>query len=181
MKKEKIITIALFSAIIIVSIIMRVLPHPANFIPIGALALISGVYIKSRWGIMLPVTVMMVSDLIVGMHNIVLFTWGSFLVIGMIGWWIRKNKNIFRLVGGTLAGSIIFYLITNMAVWAFTPLYHKSLFGLMDSYYMAIPFFRNTAMGDLFYVGVFFGVFELVYFLALNKNKVKSKSELVLK
>jgi len=175
MKKQTIITLSLFAVVIMASMIMRVVPHPANFIPIGALALLSGVYIKSKWGILLPVAVMMTSDLIIGMHSLVLFTWGSFLVFGMIGWWIRKNKNIFRMIGGAISGSVIFYLVTNFAVWAFTPLYNKTATGLIDSYYMAIPFFRNAALGDLFYAGVFFGAFELVYFLALARKKNLAK------
>ncbi|XOU93967.1 MAG: DUF6580 family putative transport protein [Candidatus Kerfeldbacteria bacterium] len=171
MKKNTIITLCLFAVVIAASFIMRVIPHPANFVPIGALALLSGVYLKSKWGVLLAVGVMMFSDMIIGLHSLVLFTWGSFLIFGMIGWWIRKNKNVLRVVGGTLAGSAIFYLITNFAVWAFTPLYSKTATGLMDSYYMAMPFFRSAALGDLFYVGIFFGVFEVVYFMAKLWNK----------
>lgn len=175
MKKNTIITLCLFAVVIAASFIMRVIPHPANFVPIGALALLSGVYLKSKWGVLLAVGVMMLSDMIIGLHSLVLFTWGSFLIFGMIGWWIRKNKNVLRVVGGTLAGSAIFYLVTNFAVWAFTPLYSKTVAGLLDSYYMAIPFFRSAALGDLFYVGIFFGVFEAVYFIAKAWNKKSQK------
>lgn len=141
---------------------MRLLPHPANFIPIGALALFSGTYIKSRWGILLPVAVMAFSDMIIGMHSLYLVTWGSFLLIGMIGWWVRSKKSMVRILSGTVMGSVLFYLLTNFAVWLFTPLYAKTAVGLVQCYYMAIPFFRNTALGDLFYVGVFFGLYVVV-------------------
>ena len=180
MKKNTIITLCLFAVVIAASFIMRVVPHPANFIPIGALALLSGMYIKSKWGVLLAVAVMMLSDLIIGMHSLVLFTWGSFLIFGMIGWWIRKNKNILRVVGGTLAGSTIFFIITNFAVWAFTPLYNKTASGLVDSYYMAIPFFRSAALGDLFYVGIFVGVFEAVYYMAKVWNKSSQESSVII-
>jgi len=175
MKKQTKITLAIFAVVITASFIMRLVPHPSNFIPIGALALLSGVYIKSRWGILLPLVIMAASDLIIGMHSLVLFTWGSFLLFGVIGWWIRKNKNILRIMGGSLAGSIIFFLVTNFAVWVFTPLYSKTVIGLFDSYYMAIPFFRNAALGDLFYAGIFFGVFEIAYYYLAVREKAGVK------
>jgi len=164
--------------IIVASIIMRLVPHPANFIPLGALALFSGTYIRSKWGIVVPVLVMVGTDFVLGLHSLVLFTWGSFLLIAMIGWWVRKKKNIWRIVGGTLAGSILFFIVTNFAVWAFTPLYSKTVIGLVQCFYMAIPFFRNTMAGDLFYVGIFFGLYELVA-LALKKRVPVKKSVLV--
>ena len=105
-------------------------------------------------------------------HNLIFFTWGSFVLIGIIGWIVKKRKNLLTVISGTLAGSVLFYLVTNFAVWAFTPLYDKTGSGLIQCYTMAIPFFRNTVLGDLFYVGVFFGVFELVKYLIKRREKV---------
>lgn len=79
-----------------------------------------------------------------------------------------------RVLGGSLAGSILFFLITNWAVWAFGELYTKDLGGLLMSYTMGLPFFRNTLLGDLFYVAVFFGIAELVPFIL--KHRVFRKS-----
>ena len=171
MKENIVLSIILLSLVGGISFVMRLLPHPANFIPLGALALISGTYIRSKWGILAPLAVMVTSDLIIGLHSVILFTWGSFLLIGMIGWWIRQKKNVFRVVGGSLAGSVLFFVITNFAVWAFTPLYSKTIAGLVQCFYMAIPFFRNTILGNFFYVGIFFGMFEAVYFLVAYKKK----------
>lgn len=170
MKNTKLLVIFVV-VIAAVSVAMRLVPHPANFIPVGALALFCGTYIKSRWGILLPVGLMVVTDFIIGIHSVVLFTWGSFLLFGMIGWWIKNNKNVLRVAGGSLLGSGIFFVITNAAVWAFTPLYSKTISGLIQSYYMAIPFFRNALVGDLFYVGIFFGAWEAIYLL--NTYRVK--------
>ncbi|MFA5134336.1 MAG: DUF6580 family putative transport protein [Patescibacteria group bacterium] len=161
MKKN--IYFLLFLALIAgASVLMRLLPHPANFIPIGALALFSGTHIRSRWGILLPVAVMAVSDIIIGLHSLYLVTWGSFLLIGMIGWWVRNKKSALRIVSGSVTGSVLFFLLTNFAVWLFTPLYAKTTAGLVQCYYMAIPFFRNTILGDLFYVAVFFGLYAII-------------------
>lgn len=148
------------------------LPYIPNFAPIGALALFSGVYLKKKYALVIPLTAMIVSDLFIGFHNLIFFTWGSFALIGIIGWIVRKKKNLLTIVSGSLAGSVLFYLITNFAVWAFTPLYEKTSAGLVQCFIMAIPFFRGTILGDLFYVSVFFGIFELVMYLIKKREKV---------
>jgi len=177
-KKTISLSVVILVIIVGVSFLMRLLPHPANFIPIGALALICGTYIRSKWAILIPVGIMAISDFIVGWHSLVFFTWGSFLLIGMIGWWVRKKKNVLRVAGGTLAGSILFFIVTNFAVWAFTPLYSKTVAGLVQCYYMAVPFFRNTALGDLFYVAIFFGLYELAYYAVVKKQIFKRSAQL---
>lgn len=171
--KKDIRPLFLIGVVVVVSLVMRLIPHPANFVPIGALALISGLYIRSRWGIVVPLLVMVASDLIVGWHNLVLFTWGSYLLMGMIGWWVRQHKSVWRVAGGTLLGSVLFFVITNFAVWAFTPLYAKTAAGLVHCFYMALPFFRNTVLGDFFYVGIFVGLYEAVYFLVTSRQQKK--------
>ncbi|MFA6552827.1 MAG: DUF6580 family putative transport protein [Patescibacteria group bacterium] len=159
---------------VMLTVLMRLVPHPYNFIPMGALALFCGTYVRSRWGVVIPLVAMVVSDSIIGWHNLVLFTWGSYFFFGMIGWWVRRNKHVGRIAAGTIAGSVLFYAITNFAVWAFTPLYSKTLAGLVQSYVMAVPFYRNTFFGDIFYVSVFFGVYELVKY-AMSKRPVSTK------
>jgi len=169
--KKNILPSVLVGLVVVVSLVMRLVPHPANFVPLGALALASGVYLRSRWGILVPLFVMVVSDLIVGWHNLVLFTWGSYLLMGMIGWWVRQHKSVWRVAGGTLFGSVLFFVITNVAVWAFTPLYAKTAAGLVQCFYLALPFFRNTVAGDIFYVGIFFGLYEALAYLVRYRRK----------
>ena len=152
----------------------RILPYIPNFAPIAALALFSGVYLKKKYALVIPLAAMVVSDFFIGWHNLILFTWGSFALIGMIGWLVRKRRNILTILGGSLSGSILFFLVTNFAVWAFTPLYTKTISGLSQCFIMAIPFFRNTVLGDLFYVGVLFGTYELVVYLVKRKQRVLS-------
>jgi len=71
------------------------------------------------------------------------------------------RKHQIRVHLATLAGSMLFYLITNAAVWLFSPWYPAGIEGLMLSYTMALPFLKYTLLGDLFFVGVFVGVYEL--------------------
>ncbi|MDD3480605.1 MAG: hypothetical protein PHW75_00025 [Patescibacteria group bacterium] len=151
--------IAIF--LIVIAVLLRILPHPANFAPIGAIALFGGVYLKRKEALWLPLAAMMVSDALIGMHSTIAFTWGSFLLIALIGTSISKKKNVTNVVFGTLAGSFLFFFITNFGVFVATPLYTKTIHGLLECYVMAIPFFRNTLLSDLFFVGVLFGAYEL--------------------
>jgi hypothetical protein len=61
----------------------------------------------------------------------------------------------------SLLGSILFFFITNFGVWA-GGFYGYTAGGLSKCYVMAIPFFKGTIMGDLFYNLVFFGGYALV-------------------
>lgn len=153
------------------AVILRLIPHAPNFAPIAALALFGGVYLDRKYALLIPLLGMFFSDLYIGFAPLwVTFSvYGSFLFIGLIGLWIRKHKNTGNIIGATLFGSIIFYLVTNFAVWVATPWYSKDISGLISCYYLALPFFRNTLLGDLFYVGVMFGLYELVLF-ALPKK-----------
>ena len=61
----------------------------------------------------------------------------------------------------TLAGSVLFFVWTNFGVWAFWNLYPHTLEGLVACYTAAIPFFRNTLLGDVVYSTALFGGFAL--------------------
>lgn len=148
--------------LIALGFVARLLPHPANFAPIGAIAIFAGLYLPKRWAIVLPLCAMFVSDIFIGFYTwqIMLSVYGSFILTGVIGLLVRKNKKFHTIVGGTLLGSIIFFAITNFAVWAFGTMYAHNFAGLMQCYAMAIPFFKNTLLGDLFYTGILVGAFE---------------------
>lgn len=152
----------------------RLLPHPANFAPIGAIALFGGIYLPKRLALIAPLGAMILSDLFIGFYSlpIMLSVYASFTLMNLIGFWVRERKRFSTVLGGTLLGSILFYLITNAAVWAFGTMYPPTFQGLLQSYIMAIPFFRNSLFGDLFYMGLLVGSYEAItYWL---KQKVSS-------
>ncbi len=155
----------LFFAIVI-SIAIRLFPHPPNFVSIGALALFVGLYLTkiNKWLLILPLGVMFLTDLFIGFYDFKLMfvVYSSFLFYGIFGLLIKNKKSLGTITLATLAGSFLFYLTTNFAVWAFSPLYVSSLEGLMLSYTMGLPFLKYTLLGDLFFVGVFVGSYELV-------------------
>ena len=169
-------TLIIATLLIILGFVARLLPHPANFAPIAAIAIFGGLYLPKRWAIILPVMAMFVSDIFIGFYTwqIMAAVYGSFAIVGLIGLLVRKNKKAATVIGGTILGSILFFLITNFAVWAFGSMYTHSLAGLTQCYAMAIPFFKNTLLGDLFYTGVLVGSFELI---AYSRRKASMASK----
>ncbi len=160
--------------LITLGIAARFLPHPANFAPIGAIAIFSGLYLPKKWAIVLPLAAMLFSDIFIGFYSlpIMLSVYAGLALTALIGLWVRRNKKVGTILGGTILGSVIFYLATNGAVWAFGSLYAHNFAGLMQSYIMAIPFFRNSLLGDLFYTGVLVGAYEASLALLYREKKV---------
>ena len=148
--------------LVMAGIALRVLPHPDNFTPVTAIALFSGVVLAPQVALALPLIVMIASDLMIGPHALYPLTWGSFFLVSLLGVAIRKDTRISRIFLGTLGGSLLFYLVTNFGVFLFQNLYEKSLSGLVQCYVMALPFFRNSLLGDFFFSGLLFGLFALV-------------------
>jgi len=150
--------------LILLGIICRFLPHPANFAPIAALALFGGLYLPKKWSIVLPMAVMLASDLFIGFYTwqIMLSVYLSFALMVGVGLLVRNNKKFHTVLGGTLAGSIIFFILTNASVWAFGTMYTHDFSGLISSYYAALPFFRNSLLGDLFYTAILVGGYEFI-------------------
>jgi len=149
---------------IIVGFVLRLLPHPANFAPIMALALFSGLYLPHRLNVIIPVVAMLISDIFLGFYSLpIMFSvYASFILATLLGTWLKQHKNITNTVFATIAGSALFFLITNFSVWAFGTMYTHNFAGLIQSYYMALPFFRNSLIADMFYVTMFVGVAELI-------------------
>jgi hypothetical protein len=112
----------------------------------------------------------LVSDLLIGFYNPKMMTavYLSFALVVGIGLYVRRKKSFSRILAGTFLGSVLFFLITNAAVWGFGTMYVLNLTGLLQSYSMAIPFFRNSLLGDLFYTGILVGAME--YVLYANKK-----------
>lgn len=154
--------------LIFTAAILRFLPHPPNFAPITALGLFGGTYLNKKTAIFLPLGAMLISDYFIGFYHwpIMLAVYLSFAISGLLGLWLKSHKNLPNLLAATFLASIQFFLITNFAVWAFGTMYPHTSQGLLAAYINALPFFRNTLLGDFFYVGVMFGAYELVrYYL----------------
>lgn len=164
---------ALVAGIIFVvfTIILRLVPHAPNFVPVAALALWAGVYFPKKWGLIAPIAVMFISDALIGFYDwrLMLVVYVSFIITGFIGWLIKNNPSVAKIAMGSLAGSMLFFIATNFAVWALSSWYPHTLYGLIDAYTMGIPFLRNTLVGDLFYSGLFFGSYAFATIFAKHR------------
>jgi hypothetical protein len=176
-KKGKTIEFILAIILILIGVSFRILPHPWNFTPISALALFGGVYLSKRIALILPLTAMLISDYFIGFYEIGIMAsvYASFLLVVLLGFLVKKHKKWHTILGGSIAGSVLFFLITNFAVWAFTLWYPHNFSGLMTNYLLALPFFRNALIGDLFYVAIFFGTFEIISVFVKRKFVVMEK------
>lgn len=168
------INLALF--LVFAGVLMRVLPHPWNFTPIAALALFGGTYLNKKYALLVPILAVLVSDFFIGFYDwrLMSVVYGCFLLFGLIGLFIRKHKNLATIIGGTLTSSVIFFLVTNFAVWTFSSWYQHNWQGLIYCYTLALPFFKYTMLGDLFYVGVLFSIYEVVLVLSKNRRLAKN-------
>lgn len=139
----------------------RLLPHPANFAPVAAVAIFGGAVLPRRYAITAPLLAMIVSDLIIGLHSLIAVTWGSYALIAFLSNATLAKPSIKKVVGVTIGGSMFFFVVTNFAVWLTSGMYEHTLKGLQQCFVMALPFFRNTATSDLIYTGALFGAYYL--------------------
>ena len=153
----------LFSMLFFLGLATRFLPHPANFTAIGAIAIFAGLYLPKKWIMVLPLLAMLISDFFIGFYTwqVMLSVYLSFALMVMIGLIVRRKKKPVVILGGAIAGSLAFYLITNLAVWVFSGLYPLTLTGLAQCYFLALPFFKNSLLADIFYTTILVGSYEL--------------------
>ncbi len=142
--------------VMLLSVLMRVLPHIPNVAPITGLALFSGVTQKSKKTLLIPLMAMFVSDIFLGFHSTVPFVYGSFLLISVIGRVIKNRVTFVNLSLISIFSSFLFFLITNFGVWLTSSMYTKNVSVLIGTYVMGIPFFRNTLIGDFVFTMFFF-------------------------
>jgi hypothetical protein len=154
---------ALIAVLIIVAILTRLLPHPPNFAPVAAVALFGGALFTNRsLAFLIPLIIMGISDFIIGFHNHIPVVYGLFMMTVLIGFYLRDSVRPVTILGASLASSTLFFLGSNLAVWYGSAFYTQDLTGLISCYTLALPFFHNTIMGDLFYSGVLFGSYSFV-------------------
>ena len=158
--------LALLSAITAAAA-LRLVPHPPNFTPIGAMALFSGAYLGRRGvAFVAPLAALLLSDLLLGFYAGMGFVYASVALIVLIGWWVSSRRTMLGVAAGAFAGSVSFFVITNVGMWLFSGFYPLTSAGLATCFVAAIPFFQNTVAGDLFYAALLFGGFALAEHLA---------------
>jgi len=150
-----------------------------NLSPIAAMALFGGIYLKDKKiALFIPVFALFISDLFLGFHSSMWAVYGSFVLVVVLGTLIKK-VNFINIFSATIASSLLFFIITNFAVWAQGSFYPMSFTGLIECYTMGIPFFKNTIIGDLLFSGVIFGGFAIAQkqFLILKEITIPIKDK----
>ena len=185
--KKKLLLIILFIAVIFFG---RVLPHPYNFTPLIAVTLLSSFAISNRMlALVVPLMGFWLSDLF--MNNVVyagyysnftifnsgmIWTYGAILLIGLMGSSFINKISSGKVVLASLSGSTIFYIISNFGVWVLSPMYAKSVTGLIQCYTLALPFYGTSLIGDLLYSSLLFGAYQLVFSKNINFLISRSKN-----
>jgi Family of unknown function (DUF6580) len=153
--------------------VLRIVPHPWNFAPIGAMALFSGATIQDkRLALFFPLLTLIAGDLFIGFHKLIPMVYASILVSVALGFLLRDGKTLGRIAGVTLLGAIQFFLVTNFGVWLLLGTFPKTTAGLVACYIAGAPLFWNTLASDALYVTLLFGGFALAerLFPALQKR-----------
>lgn len=153
-------------AAILAAAVLRLVPHPPNFTPIGAMALFSGAYLGRRAiAFVAPLAAMLLSDAVLGFYSGVWVTYLAVAAVVLIGSLALARRSVVRVGLAAFASSIIFFLISNFGTWMLSGMYAHTAAGLEACYVAGIPFFQNTVAGDLFYATLLFGGFRLAELL----------------
>ncbi|ADG66865.1 hypothetical protein Plim_1022 [Planctopirus limnophila DSM 3776] len=163
-------------ALVLLAILARFIPHPPNFSPVGAVALFSGAFLTQRWfALLIPIAILTISDAFIGFHSLVPVVYGCFLINVLIGRWVGGHSNPLVLAGAALAGSIQFFLITNLANW--WTYYPHTREGFLENYILAIPYFQNSVMSDLLFTTVLFGGWHFAESVVAGWNNSRQTTE----
>ena len=145
----------------------RLLPHPPNFTPVGGVSLFAGARLPAWQAYLIPMVLMAVTDPIIGAFYGVaayprsqIFVYASFLISVFLGRTLRGAASVSRIGALTVINSIQFFVITNFGSWWLgSHTYPHNLAGLNACYIAALPFFRWTLAGDVFYTALLFGLY----------------------
>ena len=144
----------------------RIIPHPPNFTPILASAILAPMLIKDRWfGMAIPIVAMFISDVIIGFYSYQFVIYSSILAISLVA---PMRKNYVRLGIMAVGGSVWFFITTNFAEWMIWDYYPKTIEGLITCYTLAIPFFKNTLISTCLFTGLL--TFSIKYLEVVNKK-----------
>src|SRR4030042_2173695 len=103
--------------LVIIGVLSRLFPHPANVTAVGALAVFSGSRYRTTKALAVIACTMFVSDAVLGFHTVMWATYGSFALSVLLANFFLRKQSIIRIAGVILTSSLLFYFVTNFAVW----------------------------------------------------------------
>jgi hypothetical protein len=163
------------AALILLAAFSRVIPHPVNFSPLGAIAIFAAAHFNKRWQILcIPILATWLSDIYI--NNVIYsryyptftwfyegfyFTYLSYILIAIFGLLLFKKLNFKRILIGILGSSVIFFIVSNLGCWVGNSFYPQNFSGLISCYIAGIPYITGTLLGDIFYGLILFGGFSI--------------------
>ena len=144
-----------------------VIPQLGNFTPVFAVALFGGAYIRDRkMALIVPMLAMVISDALIGFHGLMWLVYGCMAITTWLGMGLTqhgaRSASPAQILGRVLAGSVLFFIASNFAVWAGGTMYPHTPGGLLQCFVAAVPFWRNELIGSLLWSGVLFGGYALL-------------------
>jgi hypothetical protein len=149
------------SALVILATVMRVIPHPWNLTPVGAVSLFAGAtFDRRRWAFAIPLASLFIGDTLIGYHSLMPVIYATFAVIVVFGMFLRNRRSSpVAVASGAIASATLFYVVTNFAMWTISTIYPHTFAGLVACYIAAIPYYGTMLAGDLLYSALLFGTF----------------------
>lgn len=145
--------------------------YPWNFSPMSAFCLFGAAYYaQKQWAYVVPIAILFAGDLGIwalsgnvewAFHKNMVTVYGSFLLIAVLGTRLRGKRSLPAVWLMAIAGETLYFLITNLGEWRFSPTYTKDLAGLGQCYLMALPFFRLSLASTLVFTTMIFSPFIL--------------------
>ena len=161
----------------------RLLPHAPDFTPVAATALFAATLVRVRaLAVLVPIAGMMLGDAMLGFYDwrVMAAVYGTLALPACAACFSDRLRRPLLIVPMLLSSSLIFFLVTNLAVWAFSPLYAANAAGLVKCYVAGLPFLRNMAEGDLFWGLVLFGGYRLLQSIRAAKGEVPAAGTVAL-
>ena len=153
---------------VVLAVALRFVTLPVAFTSVAASLLFFGAR-QPRRRMWVPLALLIAADIV--LTKLVyayplsadhLVTWLWYAAVLLLGGKLKDNAGSLRVGGAALVASVSFFLVSNFAVWVVWEMYPKTLAGLAACYVAALPFFRHSLAGDLFFTVVFFGIGALV-------------------
>lgn len=168
---------AVIYGVLLFAILSRLLPHPINLTSVGALSLFAGAFLSIRIAWIAPVFTLVIGDAVGGFYSpvVMFFVYAGFVCSTFVGrYLLMHRRTITRLGGGAVIGASIFFVLSNFGMWL-SGTYPATMEGLITCYIRAIPYFRHTLIGDIFYTFFLFGSHELVRQIFIRRFQYKSR------
>ena len=153
MNKIKQIDIRWIVALILLLAVSRLIPHPPNFTPLATMAILAGCLLRQlRIALVIPLTAILLSDLVLGLHSSMIFVYSAFVMITISCHWLLTKLTVRSVTVSVIWATAVFFLTTNFGAWLSHDMYPPTLAGLGMAYIAGLPFLVNSLLGNIFFM-----------------------------